>query len=132
MGLNDISYANIEQLFLPHMTGQLSMIKTRNQLIASGLSQNFVDMIAAKYIQKMETGKIVTIMDLFEGKVKDFNLKNIYMNYTTMHDYQSELLNNNTQHSSRVTPVRPVGLRGFSTEKSKFMDYIEKAEKIEE
>jgi hypothetical protein len=50
------------------------MVNTRADLIKSGLSQNFVDMTASRYIKKMEEGKIVTVMDLFESKV-DFDVK---------------------------------------------------------
>ena len=69
------------------------------------MTVQFADLLAAKYIQKLEDpkkSKIYTIMDFFETKkdsfsamkaLADSNIKNVFLNYTTLNAY-SRLINN--------------------------------------
>ena len=69
------------------------------------MTVQFADLLAAKYIQKLEDSKkskIFTIMDFFETKKDNFsamktladsNIKNVYLNYSTLNAY-SRLINN--------------------------------------
>ena len=69
------------------------------------MTVQFADLLAAKYIQKLEDpkkSKIYTIMDFFETKKDNFsamkaladsNIKNVFLNYTTLNAY-SRLINN--------------------------------------
>jgi hypothetical protein len=69
------------------------------------MTVQFADLLAAKYIQKLEDSKkskIFTIMDFFDTKTDNFtamkiladsNIKNVVLNYTTLNAY-SRLINN--------------------------------------
>lgn len=69
------------------------------------MTVQFADLLAAKYIQKLEDSKkskIYTIMDFFETKKDNFsamkaladsNIKNVFLNYSTLNAY-SRLINN--------------------------------------
>ena len=69
------------------------------------MTVQFADLLAAKYIRKLEdpkTSKICTIMDFFDTKrdsfqamkiLADANIKNVFINYTTLNAY-SRLINN--------------------------------------
>ena len=69
------------------------------------MTVQFADLLAAKYIQKLEDSKkskIYTIMDFFETKKDNFsamkaladsNIKNVFLNYSTLNAYY-RLINN--------------------------------------
>ena len=69
------------------------------------MTVQFADLLAAKYIQKLEDSKkskIYTIMDFFETKKDNFsamkaladsNIKNVFLNYSTLNAY-SRLITN--------------------------------------
>lgn len=83
------------------------------------MTVQFADLLAAKYIRKLEdpkNSKICVIMDFFDTKrdsfqamkvLADSNINNVYLNYTTLNAY-SRLINNaemiKTMSSTFKTP----------------------------
>jgi len=65
------------------------------------MSANYADMLAARYIQKLEeNSKIVTVMSLFDTKkdgfaamknLADASMENVSLNYTTLSAYSREI-----------------------------------------
>ena len=46
-------------------------MKTRNYLLKKGMSEELVDILAKKYIAKLETnGKVFSVVDLFNTKTE--------------------------------------------------------------
>ena len=49
------------------------MQQVRNHLIKNGMTQQFADLLAARYIKTAEEGSVVSIMDLFDTD-KEMNM----------------------------------------------------------
>ena len=50
-GIQGIKYGNLEQVYDPMMTGIGSMFETRKHLLAKGMTPQFADLLAARYIK---------------------------------------------------------------------------------
>lgn len=73
-----------------------TMGQTRQFLLAKGMSSNFADLLAAKYIKEKESHKVVSVMDLFEKEslidlVDKTSLSDICLNYQTLNKYTNGL-----------------------------------------
>lgn len=74
------------------------MQKVREHLLSRGMTPNFADLLAAKYIKKIEeTSEIFKLMDFFSTNSNGFkamrslcevDLNSIYLNYQTLKQYQ--------------------------------------------
>ena len=65
-----INLDNIEDVFNPANTGLPTMKATRTYLIQKGMTEELVDKLARRYIQKIESSadvKIFSLMDLFNS-----------------------------------------------------------------
>ena len=51
-GIDGINFSNMEQVYAPAVSGLGSMEKVREHLISKGMSANFADYLAARYIKK--------------------------------------------------------------------------------
>lgn len=51
-GIDRIRFANMEQVYSPIVSGMGSMAKVREHLIERGMTANFADLLAARYIKK--------------------------------------------------------------------------------
>ena len=70
-GFKGISLDNIEDVFNPSISGIGNMQATRSYLIQRGMTEQLVDKLARRYIQKVEASanvKIFSLMDLFDSK----------------------------------------------------------------
>lgn len=69
-GFKGINLDNIEDVFNPANTGLPTMKATRTYLIQKGMTEELVDKLARRYIQKIESSadvKIFSLMDLFNS-----------------------------------------------------------------
>jgi len=53
-GIDGINFANMEEVYNPLMSGLGSMHKVRQHLLSRGMTAQFTDILAAKYIKKVE------------------------------------------------------------------------------
>ena len=53
-GIKGINYANLEQVYNPLVSGFGTMQEARSHLLKNGMSQQFTDLLAARYIQRLE------------------------------------------------------------------------------
>ena len=53
-GFKGIRFENMEDAYAPQVTGISSLEKTRSHLLKNGMSGQFADILAAKYIKKLE------------------------------------------------------------------------------
>jgi hypothetical protein len=57
----------MEQVYSPVISGMGTMQQVRAHLLKNGMSKQFTDLLAARYIKTAEQGRIVSIMDLFNS-----------------------------------------------------------------
>lgn len=143
-GFRGIHFENMEDVYAPQVTGISSLEKTRSYLLKNGMSGQFADILAAKYIKKIEQNStILPIMELFNNNTKVVNLledcsfEKIPLNYQTIQGYTQSLYQSNLplQHlkpSATRAPnmaIRPT-MRMFSTDdkKSGFFDFLRQDE----
>lgn len=98
-GIDGIGFKNIEDVYCPLVSGISSMAETRSYLLKRGMTVQFTDLLAAKYIRKLEDAKdarICTIMDFFDTKKDGFkamqilvntDIRNVHLNYATLDSY---------------------------------------------
>lgn len=67
-GIEGVSFSNLEQVYSPAISGMGSMAQVRTHLLMNGMTQQFADMLASRYIKKAEEGTIFAIMDLFDTR----------------------------------------------------------------
>jgi len=53
-GFKGIRFENMEDVYSPQVTGISSLGKTRSYLLKNGMSVQFADILAARYIKKIE------------------------------------------------------------------------------
>jgi len=96
-----IGLENIEMVFSPKFSGIYSMADNRKYLIERGMTSEFADSLAKRYINRLESAKsahICSIMDLFDSKkdqsrslnaiIKAQSLEDVHFNYLTWGDYR--------------------------------------------
>ena len=57
----------MEQVYSPQVSGMGSMQEVRAHLLKNGMSEQFADLLAARYIKTNEEGRMTAIMDLFNS-----------------------------------------------------------------
>mgnify|MGYP000347554634 CR=1 FL=1 len=99
-GIDGISFSSIEQVYNPLVTGIATMAQTRAHLVRKGMTPDYADQLAAKYIKNLEHGQVVRVMDFFDTKRDDFKamqilsdapLESVAFNYQTLASYSREL-----------------------------------------
>ena len=83
------------------------MLATRSYLISKGMSEDFADKLAKKYITKLEqTSTIFSVMDLFQSSVSEtsaghltalLRAPTVTLNYQTWSEYQEQLSDRRVQ-----------------------------------
>lgn len=53
-GIKGMNYANLEQVYNPLVSGFGTMQDARSHLLKNGMTQQFTDLLAARYIRKLE------------------------------------------------------------------------------
>ena len=66
-GVEGIGYANLHMIYDPIRSGNPSLLETRRDLMKKGMSADFADNLAARYLRQMEQSEntICTIIQLF-------------------------------------------------------------------
>lgn len=74
-GYSNIGLENLEELYNPAVTGIFDMVSNRRHLMEKGMTADFADLLAKRYITKAEVCKelngnahVCSIMDLFNTK----------------------------------------------------------------
>jgi hypothetical protein len=77
-GVKGVSLDNIEQLYNPHYSGIASMQATRTYLIKRGMTKDLADILAKRYINRLETsgGSIHSVMDFFSSTTSNASALN--------------------------------------------------------
>ena len=93
----------MEQVYNPLVSGMNEMSQVRKHLLSNGMTRQFTDILAAKYIRNLENKedhKIFRVLDLFDtnkdrkGVIRTMNncqMDDISMNYQTLASYQRDL-----------------------------------------
>lgn len=75
-GLPKLTLDNIEEVYNPQVSGHGSMAETRAFLLQRGMNAELADLLARRYINKLESSsKIYTVMDFFDSH-KDASANN--------------------------------------------------------
>lgn len=100
-GIDGINFANMEEVYNPLVSGLGSMHKVRQHLLSRGMTAQFTDILAAKYIKKVEENdSIFTIMDFFSTNRDSFKamdtlskaaMYNVRLNYTTLPNFSEHV-----------------------------------------
>ena len=112
-GVQGVSLTNLEELYNPMFTGIFSMQDNRRNLIKHGMTAQFADQLAKRYIDKFtphellgDKGLICSIMDLFNSKnsgskaitkLLKANFEQVTLNYVTWEEYKQTLHQNRVQ-----------------------------------
>lgn len=153
-GIDGIRFANMEQVYSPIVSGMGSMAKVREHLIERGMTANFADLLAARYIKKQEEGaSIFTLMDFFDTNKDGFramrllaetDLSAISLNYNTLSSYSNSIMKKEyhqalfatrmkTSSQLPIAPIRPMAVtprRLFSVDpkeersQGRFFDFL--------
>lgn len=103
-GFKGVTLDNIEDVFNPSVSGIGSMQATRTYLIQRGMSEELVDKLARRYIQKVESSanvKIFSLMDLFDSKnealtallaLPTMSHSGLHLSYQTWSEYTQGLV----------------------------------------
>lgn len=87
------------------------MQEARSHLLKNGMSQQFTDLLAARYIQRLEdkeAAHISKIMDFFDTKrvgfeamqaLGDAKMEDVCMNYQMLSNYNQELYQNEVRRT---------------------------------
>ena len=69
-GIEGINFGSMEQVHSPIKSGKGTMKDLRQHLLSRGMTEQFADILAAKYIRKLEDegNMIVPIMDFFDTR----------------------------------------------------------------
>lgn len=135
-GVDGIGFSNMEQVHSPIKSGKGTMKDVRQHLLARGMTEQFADILAAKYIRKLEDegNMIVPIMDFFDSRrdgakalqaLATADMNDVALNYETLDSYtrsvnqgpkvsavrqalqSSAALPQSFLSGSRISPIRP-------------------------
>ena len=82
----------MHEVYSPWVSGFGSLEETRTHLLAKGMTEQFADLLAHKFIMNCELGnqKILTVMDFYRiekiGILKP-NFNQLVLNYLTLKDF---------------------------------------------
>ena len=122
-GFKGINLDNIEDVFNPATSGLPTMKATRTHLIQKGMSEELVDKLARRYIQKIESSadvKIFSLMDLFNTAQPDnsaalsalialptLSSPSLHLSYQTWQEYTQSLVDSRVYSALRFATKQP-------------------------
>lgn len=88
----------MEDVYNPQVTGIPSFEETRSYLLKNGMSTQFTDILAAKYIKKIEeSSTVLPIMELYNHNNQALRLldecpfEKLHLNYQTIQGFTDRL-----------------------------------------